>query len=104
MAQRKHPQQSLLSTQQRRQVIGAPIDIRFAARGLEAIQPATGARANLVDDDITFLINGDLHCATPLHVERVAYLFGDGDLAFAIDGANQKAFRLACLSVHRNPH
>ena len=57
--------------------------VSLATGRLEAVGLATRLGAHLVNDNITFAIDGKIDRTAGLQIQRIANLLGDGDLTLA---------------------
>src|SRR5947207_14440723 len=73
---------SILAAQQFHEVVGAPFDLRLAARRLEPIAPLRPPRAGLLHRDPAFAIDVEVDAVAGREAERLAHALWDRDLSF----------------------
>eukprot|EP00456_Euglypha_rotunda_P044422 TRINITY_DN3502_c0_g3_i3.p3 TRINITY_DN3502_c0_g3~~TRINITY_DN3502_c0_g3_i3.p3 ORF type:complete len:130 (-),score=12.49 TRINITY_DN3502_c0_g3_i3:81-470(-) len=74
------PPGSVSASQQRHQIIGAPLHLRHAPRCLEAVVAPGSLLAGLAHDDLAFAVHIELDAIAGSQVQRLPHLRGDGDL------------------------
>src|SRR6185437_404170 len=81
----QHEGCSVVTAQQRHQLVGAPLDLRLASRRLESIAFGRGSRRGLLKYDLPRGVDGKIDAVAGREPQRVPYPLGNRHLALAGD-------------------